>query len=280
MVNNAAAAVASTDDDSLAAVLQQQRDKKIALETVDAPDLTDKQRAWLDNQMSDAQLAFFRENGFLIIPDALDADMVARLTEVVDRVCDAVREKKGLAEHKDVSTLRAVMEDPLMLKLLDHPKTFPIMWDVLGWNIQLYISQMLVKPGLPAHYIRPERQASGFHQGECTQPPTAWRLSAALTRPYPNTSRRPLSADGGRPNSETAWDHALPEGEEMREGPGATPMLTAKLAYFLTDTVSSLCRNDGFSLDCQYKIATFQQKITTSTENHNFPSAHAILTTH
>ena len=38
-----------------------------------------------------------------------------------------------------------------MLELLDHPSTFPMAWDVLGWNIQLYISQMLVKPPLPPH---------------------------------------------------------------------------------------------------------------------------------
>ena len=64
-------------------------------------------------KMSDSQLAFFLENGFVIVSRALDADTVARLTEVDDRVCDGVRAKKGLAEHKEVSTLRAGMESAL-----------------------------------------------------------------------------------------------------------------------------------------------------------------------
>ena len=104
--------------------------------------------------------------GYLLIPDALDADMVARLTDVVDRVCDTARGDRELPEYKEVSTIRAVMEDPVMLELLDHPSTFPMAWDVLGWNIQLYISQMLVKPPLPPHYKPPKRAAAGFHQGK------------------------------------------------------------------------------------------------------------------
>ena len=146
--------------------------------------------------------------GYLLIPDALDADMVARLTDVVDRVCDKARGDRELPEYKEVSTIRAVMEDPVMLELLDHPSTFPMAWDVLGWNIQLYISQMLVKPPLPPHYKPPKRAAAGFHQ------------------------------DGGRPNSEMAWDHAL---GDAREGDWGSPMLTAKFAYFLTDTTVPDC---------------------------------------
>lgn len=96
------------------------------------------------------------------------------------------------------------MEHPLMLELLDLPTTFPLIWDIMGFNIQLYISQMIIKPSKPSHY-KENKLGLGWHQ------------------------------DGGRPNSEVGYDHSLDE-------PSAgfyndyQPMLTAKLSFWLSDT--------------------------------------------
>ena len=34
-------------------------------------------------------------------------------------------------------------------RTLDWPQTFPLVWDILGWNIQLYISHLIVYPAEP-----------------------------------------------------------------------------------------------------------------------------------
>jgi len=35
-----------------------------------------------------------------------------------------------------VNCQRGVIRDPAFLDLLDHPSTFPILWDLMGWNIR------------------------------------------------------------------------------------------------------------------------------------------------
>ncbi len=96
-----------------------------------------RQQAWLDHVATDEQLDFFRQNGYLVVEDALSLKQVARLNVIADRVAEQARHAHGLKPYKDVSTLRCIMEDPEMLELLDNPTTFPILWDVLGWNIQV-----------------------------------------------------------------------------------------------------------------------------------------------
>lgn len=168
------------------------------------------QQAWLEHQATAEQLQFFRQHGYLMIPNALSPELLARVNDVADRISAQARANHNLPEHKDVSTLRAVMEDPVMLELLDLPTTFPILWDVLGWNIQLYISQLIVKPPMPGNYKKGDGRSVGLN----------WHQ------------------DGGRPNSEMAWDHAI---GDSRKGEGATPMLTAKLSFWLTDTTTPNC---------------------------------------
>ena len=56
-----------------------------------------------------------------------------------------------------LSKFRTVVEDDAFLELLDNPKTFPLLWDILGWNIQLYISHLIVYP--------PEQKKDKIRQG-------------------------------------------------------------------------------------------------------------------
>src|SRR5437899_5794952 len=49
------------------------------------------------------------------------------------------------------------------MELLDWPKTFPKVWGLLGWNIQLYHSHMTVTPVVPSEE-RPAKKRLGWHQ--------------------------------------------------------------------------------------------------------------------
>ena len=74
-----------------------------------------------------------------------------------------------------------VGKDELFLELLDWPKTFPKVWGLLGWNIQLYHSHMTVTPVVPSAEW-PAKQRLGWHQD-------SGRLNQELeTEPRPRIS--------------------------------------------------------------------------------------------
>ena len=103
-------------------------------------------RSWLEYCATEEQLKAFNDMGYLIVEDAISTEMVDALEEVADRVDAEERAKKGVAPHKLLSKFRTVVEDDLLLELLDNKKVFPLLWDILGWNIQLYISHLIMYP--------------------------------------------------------------------------------------------------------------------------------------
>ena len=77
----------------------------------------------------------------LIIEDALDPAEIARYTDAIDRlaateIAAGNSPDFGGTEAVYVNCQRGVIRDPAFLDLLDHPSTFPILWDLMGWNIR------------------------------------------------------------------------------------------------------------------------------------------------
>ena len=116
---------------------------------------------WLHNCATQQQLDRFNNDGYLVVEDALPPEMVQRLTQVVDRIEDEERKRQDLAPHQLLSKFRTVIEDDIFLQLLDWPKTFPLVWDILGWNIQLYISHLII---YPPELEKVELGSDGWHQ--------------------------------------------------------------------------------------------------------------------
>lgn len=90
--------------------------------------------------------ARFRRQGYLIIPGALSDDEVAHYTEELDRVHAREREAKRLGPADSMHLLSATANAPAFAALLDHPRTFPLVWSILGWNIHVYHSHLDVHP--------------------------------------------------------------------------------------------------------------------------------------
>ena len=99
-----------------------------------------------DYKMTDEQRTHFDEQGYLIVEDAIDDDLLGRLVEAGDRVDAQERAAKGMEPDALMSKFRTIVEDDAFLELLDNPKTFPLLWDILGWNIQHYISHLIYYP--------------------------------------------------------------------------------------------------------------------------------------
>ena len=97
----------------------------------------------------------FEEQGYLVIPDALPADRIEVLRQSCDRLIAEKRRLHGFGHHDPMDIPDIIGHDPLFLELIDWETTFPKVWGILGWNICIYHSGLLVTP--PGD---PERPAS------------------------------------------------------------------------------------------------------------------------
>jgi ectoine hydroxylase-related dioxygenase (phytanoyl-CoA dioxygenase family) len=116
---------------------------------------------WLRYCATQEQLDTFNDDGYLVVEDALPPQMVEQLTQVVDRIETEERKRQNLSSNQLLVKFRTVIEDDIFLELLDWPQTFPLVWDILGWNIQLYISHLIVYPAEPE---KDKVLAGGWHQ--------------------------------------------------------------------------------------------------------------------
>lgn len=105
----------------------------------------------------------FEQNGFFIIEDVLPQQLTADLAQAVDRLDAHYRPQRDLGPHDSLNLLDFIGKDDIFLQLLDWPKTFPKVWGILGWHIQLYHSHLIITPPRP-----PEEKGSakrlGWHQ--------------------------------------------------------------------------------------------------------------------
>lgn len=105
--------------------------------------------ACLEHCLTESERREFDENGFLIIEDALPPALIRDLIAVVDRLDAEYRPLLGRGPHELLSLRDFIGKDDLFLELLDWPRTFPKVWGILGWHIQLYHTHMNVTPPLP-----------------------------------------------------------------------------------------------------------------------------------
>lgn len=136
------------------------------------------EKNWLKYCATEEQLRHFNDEGYLIVEDALSPKFLDQLNEAVDRVEAWERKAQGLKPDDMLARFRTVTEDNAFLDLLDNSKTFPLLWDILGWNIQLYISHLIIYP--------PEQKGgkirkSGWHQD-------GGRPVPEMERPHPRLS--------------------------------------------------------------------------------------------
>jgi len=116
---------------------------------------------WLRYCATQKQLDKFNNDGYLVVENALSPEMIQRLKRAVDRIEDEERKRQKLSPEQLLSKFQTVIEDEIFLELLDWPRTFPLVWDILGWNIQLYISHLII---YPPEIEKTELGTGGWHQ--------------------------------------------------------------------------------------------------------------------
>ncbi len=101
----------------------------------------------------------FQQEGYLVVPEALDRSTNERLIAAVDRV-DARERTSGVPQDRLLSFANILPEDEAFLDLIDWPRIFPKVWGVLGWNIYVYHTHLDVTPRL----LQPPARPVAWHQ--------------------------------------------------------------------------------------------------------------------
>jgi len=99
--------------------------------------------------MTDEQRLFFEANGYLVIPEALDTEELARVRAAADRaeaVWRADPSRPG-GRGKNLEQVQApIAYDDVLLELLAHPKVFPIVREILGDDVSMIDNDYFLTP--------------------------------------------------------------------------------------------------------------------------------------
>ncbi|MDA0708746.1 MAG: phytanoyl-CoA dioxygenase family protein [bacterium] len=107
----------------------------------------------------------FKEQGYLIIPDVLPTPMVSDLVQAVDRVDAEERARMGHAPDDRINHYDFIGKDDRFLEPLDWYRTFPKVWGLMGWHIQLYHTHLTVTPPAPqGQSLEHDGYGLGWHQ--------------------------------------------------------------------------------------------------------------------
>jgi ectoine hydroxylase len=104
----------------------------------------------------------FERDGYLVLENTLPPDRIEDLLEASDEIARTERAKRGLAEDDRLSIIDFIGRDERFLDMIDYPLTFPKIWDILSWNVQIYHTHLVVTP--PAKGDVPQSQNGGWHQ--------------------------------------------------------------------------------------------------------------------
>ncbi len=134
----------------------------------------------LDYCLTEAEHQQFERDGYFILEDVLSSDQIQRLSEAADRVDAEKRAKRGLEPHARLSVRDFIARDAAFMELVDWHKTFPKVWGILGWNLQIYHSHLTMTPPQPTTNGRDLKLS--WHQD-------SGRLNAEMeTNPRPRVS--------------------------------------------------------------------------------------------
>jgi ectoine hydroxylase-related dioxygenase (phytanoyl-CoA dioxygenase family) len=117
--------------------------------------------ACLNHLLTDDERDAFEHDGYLLVRDALGTDVLSPLLDAAARSDAAFRRQREVGPHHVLNEHDLIGRDDVYLELVDPPTTFPKVWGILGWHIQLFHTQLLVTPPAPAQATS---GAYGWHQ--------------------------------------------------------------------------------------------------------------------
>lgn len=99
--------------------------------------------------LSDEQRLFFETHGYLMVPGALAPDELERVRRAADEAEDRWRRDPELpgCRMPEFLEIEGVMElHPALFDLVEHPRVFPMVWEVLGTDVQVLDHAYYITP--------------------------------------------------------------------------------------------------------------------------------------
>lgn len=99
--------------------------------------------------MTDEQRFFYETNGYLVIPEALSPEELERVRSAADRaeaLWRADSSRPGLRRPNLLQVQAPIEYDDLFLELMEHPKIFPIVREILGDDISMIDNDYFISP--------------------------------------------------------------------------------------------------------------------------------------
>ncbi len=118
--------------------------------------------SWLKHNLTPEERRTFAEQGYMVIENAIPQALVERATVAIDRITAEEKSREGMGTSDGINIFDFIGRDDVFLELLDYPTTFPKVWGILGWNIQLYHSHSIITP--PNAVSGPGQQGMNWHK--------------------------------------------------------------------------------------------------------------------
>ncbi|TVY11024.1 phytanoyl-CoA dioxygenase family protein [Paenibacillus cremeus] len=99
----------------------------------------------LQYSLTEEERNTFNQTGYLILENVLSPEQVQALTVEVDRI-HARKLSEGQDPQKAMFYTDFVKDHQMFLDLVDYEKVLPKVWGLLGWNIYMYHTHLIVTP--------------------------------------------------------------------------------------------------------------------------------------
>lgn len=203
------------------------------------------------------QRRFFDENGYLIVRNALTLPALERITAAVDRLFEQGLREGRLNKAGAFELRNAIVHDDAFLELLDWPATVPLAVQLLGWDIQLDTSHIIVRPPQPPG-TGAEFKALGWHRDggiatkELPEPQPRLRLKICYVlsdMSQPGRGNTRIIPGSHRLLGPPAWGEGGidPAGAiELLAGPGDAFLFEHRLYHAVGPNLSDITRKTVF----------------------------------
>lgn len=122
----------------------------------------------------------FERDGYLLLRGVLPDDQVSELRRVAADFAAAFHAREGVDPHALLNLHDLIGRHRSFDPLVDHPRVLPKVWGILGWNIQLFHTQLVVTPPAPTGATP---GAYGWHQDN-----NRMNLDIEIDPPHPRVS--------------------------------------------------------------------------------------------
>lgn len=166
----------------------------------------------MSSAMTDEQRLFFETNGYLVLPGALSGEELIRVRAAADQAearwrADPAR--LGLRTPRLEQVQAPIEYDDLFLDLMEHPRVFPIVREILGEDVSMIDNDLFLTPPQAethAHWHHDVGMPGVYHPRSVLMVKVFWLLSDVApeggpTAVLPGSHRYPLGFSLPRPEN-------------------------------------------------------------------------------